>query len=126
MKKLMTIFGAIIVASVFLSSYTTVAKIEFIQDNEIKITAKYLYSEWGDYPHIIFEDSKGNTWDFGEGEHNFGGYDFGQNDDFVTNEDLVGSMFEIKLKKGRMQTYAEDGETVIEVETHLIVEIKML
>jgi hypothetical protein len=98
------------------------------EDNadKLTITAKYQFTEFGDLPHIVFEDTNGKIWDFGEGDHDFKGYDFGQIEDFKTNEALVDKEFKIELVKGKMKTYADDFETVIEVDTYLIVNIQRI
>ena len=90
-----------------------------------KLIAEYSFSEFGDYPYIVFTDLDGNEWDFGEGDNNFGSFDF-EGDSFETNKELVGERFKIYWKNKKVKTYAEDGETVIEVEAPSVIKIELL
>lgn len=108
-----------ILAAISISSYA--------QTSEPKeIIAEYYYSEFGDLPHIVFIDMDGNEYDFGEGENEFGEFDFGQDNEFTTNEDLVGRIFKISYANKKVRAYAEDMETVIEVEMPSILKIELI
>ena len=90
-----------------------------------ELIAEYSYSEFGDYPYIIFTDLDGNEWDFGQGYNDFGSFDF-EGDNFDTNDMLVGKKFNIYWANKRVETYAEDGETVIEIEFPSVIKIELL
>ena len=94
--------------------------------NSKELIAEYSYSEYGDLPHIIFTDENSEEWDFGYGENDFGEFDFGQMEHFETNEKLVGKKFKIYWMNKKVETYAEDGETVIETEAPSVIKIELI
>ena len=94
-------------------------------ENCNELVAEYSYSEQGDYAYIVFTDLDGIEWDFGSGKNNFGSFDF-EGENFEGNKELVGERFKIYWVNKRVETYAEDGETVIEIEFPSVIRIELL
>ena len=108
-----------------LISLILISSIKIFAQDIVTINATYSYSEFGDLPHIVFTDNLGEEWDFGLSENNFGDFDFGQDNEYQTNESLVGKMFVITAKREMTKIYAEDGETEIDVELFSVESIKL-
>ena len=96
--------------------------------NSKELIAEYSYSEYADLPHIIFTDENSETWDFGQGLNDFGEFEFWDEVEGVlqTNEKLVGKKFKIYWMNKKVETYAEDGETVIETEAPSVIKIELI
>jgi len=87
-----------------------------------EIIATFEYVELGDYYHLIFKDEKGEEWDFGYGQNNYGSYDFG---DEQSNPDLVGKKFKIVWENKKVNSYDLQGKDYT-MDALCIVEIGLL
>jgi hypothetical protein len=94
-------------------------------ENCDELIAEYSYSEQGDYAYIVFTDLDGKEWDFGSGKNNFGSFDF-EGDNFEGNKELVGERFKICWVNKKVETYAEDGETIVQIEAPSVIKIERL
>tara|TARA_B100000795_G_C22496003_1_gene322104 strand:+ start:94 stop:447 length:354 start_codon:yes stop_codon:yes gene_type:complete len=94
-------------------------------ENCNELVAEYSYSEQGDYAYIVFTALDGKEWDFGAGNNNFGSFDF-EGENFEGNKELVGKRFKIYWINKKVEAYAEDGETVIQIEALSVIKIELL
>ena len=90
-----------------------------------ELIAEYSYSEQSDYAYIVFTDLDGKEWDFGSGQNNFGSFDF-EGDNFEGNKELVGERFKIYWIDKKVEAFAEDGETIIQIEAPSVIKIELL
>ena len=92
-------------------------------DKGLVIYATFDYAEFGDFYHLVFTDDTGKEYDFGAGENNYSGFEFGEES---SNPDLVGEKFKIVWKNTKTKGYDDDGETVIEIDVPSIVSIELM
>ncbi len=89
----------------------SIVKVEKVEPKKVatsgEIIATFEYVELGDYYHLIFKDEKGEEWDFGYGQNNYGSYDFG---DDQSNPDLVGKKFKIVWENKKVISYDLQGK----------------
>ncbi len=67
-----------------LQNYVDYLKVEW-GDVASPFQAKYVGNVFGDYFHLMFEDTLGNMYDFGDGFNDFGKYDLILNDEQLTD-----------------------------------------
>ena len=94
------------------------------------VIAIFKSDEMGDLEHLIFTDEMGEEYDFGAGDNNLNGFEFGL-DKMNTglteaNPDLLGKKFKIVWKNKKSKTYAEDMTTLIEIDVPSIVSIELM
>jgi hypothetical protein len=73
------------------------------------LVATYQGAEFGDYLHVMFEDGKGRTYDFGNGQNSLGGialYDA----DYLGNPEYIGKEFRIEWAWKKSSFYCCEGE----------------
>lgn len=81
------------------SSTALRAQIEYIKEQwkDVKspLVATYQGCDFGDYFHLIFEDAKGNNYDFGFGENEYEPYKLFDETDYADNPKYLNKTFKI-------------------------------
>lgn len=93
-------------------------------NSEQDIIATFEGAEMGDYFHLTFKGEDGIDYDFGLGENNYCGYEFGEE---KPNPKYLGKKFNIKWKEVMTKTYAGGGSMdIVEREVPTITSITII